>query len=134
MKRTMLSVLVAGLCGGIGTSAMSQNVTAENQLAAEADSTTERSAMSAGQTIAENADADQSTLNAHYKTAQAKAQAEYEMAKAKCEPLQGNPMRSCMTDARTTRDEALALAETRWDDQGETSGTDAAKPARGSMK
>jgi hypothetical protein len=134
MKRTMFSLLVAGLFGGVGTAAIAQNVTAENQLAAEADSTTEQNAMSAGQTIAENANADRSTLNADYKTAQAKAQAEYEMAKAKCEPLQGNPMRSCMTDARTARAEALALAETRWDDQGETSGTDAAKPARGSMK
>ena len=45
------------------------------------------------------------------------------MAKAKCEPLQGNPMRSCMTDARTARTEVLALAKTQWNNQGETNAT-----------
>ena len=134
MNPSVFSLLVVGLFGGVGPSAIAQNDTAANQSAAEADSTTQQSAMSARQTSPDNANVDQSALNADYKTAKAKAQTEYEMAKAKCEPRQGNPMRLCMTDAKTARTEALALAKTQWDNQGETNATDSARSAEGGTK
>ena len=134
MKPPVFSLLVVGLFGGVGISAIAQNDTAGNQPAAEAGSTTQQNAVRATQTNSDNANVDHSTLNADYNTAKAKAQTEYEIAKAKCEPLQGNPMRLCMTDAKTARTEALALAKTQLDNQSETNATESARPAEGGTK
>ena len=134
MNPSVFSLLVVGLFGGVGISAIAQIDTAGNQPAAEVGSTTQQNAVRATQTNSDNANVDHSTLNADYNTAKAKAQAEYEIAKAKCEPLQGNPMRLCMTDAKTARTEALALAKTQWDNQGETNATDSARSAEGGTK
>jgi hypothetical protein len=116
VKSTIFSLLVVGLFAGFGTSAIAKGTAAGTQAAADADSTTQMPAKSAKQTNPATPDvALESTSRSDYKTAAAKAQTDYEEAKAKSEPLQGNPMRSCMTDANTARTEALVLPKTQWE-------------------
>ena len=114
MKRTILSLLVAGLFAGAGTSAIAQNVTAGNQPNAGADSATQQSATHAKPTMAK---VDQSTEKAAYNAAKAKAQTDYKDAKVKCNSEQGDAMRTCMMEAKTSRTEALALAKSQWDNR-----------------
>jgi len=146
MKRTILSLLVVGLFAGVGTSAIAQNVPAEDQPAAkneqtmapetdakaskpaistEKDSTAQSSQQdSSGKTpeqaAAGKADgAAKSTAKADT-TAQDKAQAQYKVAKAKCDSQQDDAKRLCLTEDTKARTEALAKAKTQSESQGES--------------
>jgi hypothetical protein len=111
MKRTLISLMVAGLFAVVGTSAIAQNVTAEDQKAA-ADSN--KSSAAVTDTKQPNAStAASSTAKADYTAAKAKAQTEYKDAKAKCDSMKGDAMRTCVSEAKTTRKDALAMAETQ---------------------
>ena len=83
MRRTLLSLLVVGLFAGVGTSAMAQNVTAETQPNADADSNTQQTADPAagGATAAERDQA-------------------YEAALKNCEPLIGTDKTKCVEAAK----------------------------------
>lgn len=114
MKRTILSLLVAGLFAGVGASAIAQNVTAGTQPNAGADSTTQQPTRHTKPTMAE---VDESTEKAAYKAAKTKAQTDYKDAKVKCDSEKGDAMRTCMMEAKASRAEALALAKSEWDDR-----------------
>ena len=83
MKRTLLSLLVVGLFAGVGTSAIAQNVTADTQPNAGADSTAQQPAdpAAAGATASQR---DQ----------------EYQAALKKCEPLTGAEKTKCVDAAK----------------------------------
>lgn len=151
MKRTILSLLVAGLFAGIGTSAMAQDAAAQPAAQEQAkavtgtDSNSQQPAKSAEQAkpaIEEVAAqtkpaieeieevAAQSGSNPEYNAAKNKAQTEYIDAKVKCDPLQGEAKLSCVTEARTARTFALAQAKTQWEGPGKTNATVDAKPAK----
>lgn len=51
---------------------------------------------------------------ADYAAAKDKAKADYKEATGKCDALQGDAMRTCMTDAKAARAQALAEARTQW--------------------
>lgn len=137
MKRTILSLLVAGLFAGIGTSAMAQDAAAQPAAQEQAkavtgtDSNSQQPAKSAEQTKpAIEEVAVQSGSNPEYTAAKNKAQTEYIDAKVKCDNLQGDAKLSCVTEARTARTSALAQAKTQWDGPGKTNATVDAKPAK----
>lgn len=115
MKRTLLSLLVAGLFAVAGTSAMAQNVTPEDQQKAEAKPATPTATKEMKSDNASSA-AD-STAKADYTAAKAKAQTEYKDTKAKCDKLKGDAMRTCTSDAKAARSDALAMAKTEWEKQ-----------------
>ncbi len=110
MKRTLLSLLFAGMFAAAGTAAIAQNVSPEDQEKAGGKSTTPNAATDAKQS-------DSSTAKADYAAAKAKAQADYTAAKAKCDKMQGEAMRTCMSDAKSARSEALAMAKTHHNSQ-----------------
>ena len=83
MKLTILSLLVAGLFSGVGTSAIAQNVTAGTQPNADADSTAQQPA---------DAAAGGATVSQRDK--------EYLVALKKCEPLTGADKTKCVDAAK----------------------------------
>jgi len=107
MKRTLISLMVAGLFAVVGTSAMAQNVTADDQKAAV---DTNKSPAAVTDTRQPNASA---TAKADYTAAKAKAQTDYKSAKAKCDSMKGDAMLTCVSEAKATRKDALAMAETQ---------------------
>ena len=90
MKRTLLSLLVAGLFACLGTVAMAQNVTAEDQPKADA---------AADPQTADPAAADPSSP-AQNDSASAQKNEEYQAAMKKCEALDGNDKTTCMDEAK----------------------------------
>lgn len=111
MKRIMLSLLVAGLFSGYGTSAIAKGARSVNQAVGEASSSTQVAANSARQsTPARKGVAHQSVPKADYKAARDKAHIDYADAKARCDSMQGDVMRTCMKNAKRARTEALAQA------------------------
>jgi hypothetical protein len=138
MKRTILSLLVAGLFAGIGTSAIAQDAAAQPAAQEQAkavtgtDSNSQQPAKSAEQAdpAIEAVAATQSGSNPEYNAAKNKAQTEYIDAKVKCDNLQGDAKLSCVTEARTARTSALAQAKTQWDGPAKTSATVDAKPVK----
>lgn len=127
MKRTLLSLLIVGMFAGVGTSAMAQNVTAEDQANANesADSQTNANPETAGA-------ADQSIPNPDKNAAGDKALLEYKIAKENCDKLQGSAVGSCVTEAKATRDEALKQAKNPSIDmdKGAANESDSATPAQ----
>jgi hypothetical protein len=113
MKRTLISLMVAGLFAMAGTSAIAQNVTADDQKAA-ADPNKPSAAATTEMKPTDAPKGDASTAKADYTAAKAKAQTEYKDAKAKCDSMKGDAMRTCVSEAKTTRKDALAMAETNW--------------------
>lgn len=137
MKRTILSLLVAGLFAGIGTSAIAQDAAAQpaaNEQAASTatDSNSQQPAKSAEQAdpAIEAVAATKSGSNPEYIAAKNKAQTEYIDAKVKCDNLQGDAKLSCVTEARTARTSALAQAKTQWEGPVQTNATVDAKPVK----
>ena len=138
MKRTILTLLVAGLFAGIGTSAMAQDAAAQpaaNEQAASpaTDSNSQQPAKSTGQPAAKSAEqpnpakddvAAKAAAKADYDAAKITAQAQYKEAKAKCDTLKGDSKSSCMTEAKTAQTEALARAKTQWETQGKMNKTE----------
>lgn len=86
MKSTLLSLLVAGMIAGLGTSAIAQNVTAGDQPNADAANT-----QAADPQAAEPAT---DTSNA------AQKDEEYQAALKKCETLDGDDKTTCMDEAK----------------------------------
>lgn len=142
MKRTLLSLIVAGLFTGLAGAVAAQNVTAGDQPAkapaarpadaqtnspkATGDSTQMQTTpggagAKAQRPIAngkqpgarESERAAKAAGKADYTAAKSKAKAAYNDAKAKCDALEGDAMRSCMTDAKAARTQALAEAKTQ---------------------
>lgn len=128
MKRTILSIIVAGLFAGIGGTAVAQNVSAGDQPAATPETKTvpanpaakaPKTGMTTKQPGAKGADTSADAPGkADYTAAKDKAQADYKDAKAKCGGMEGDAMRSCMSEAKTARTQALAEAKTQWEAQG----------------
>lgn len=119
MKRTIISLIVAGLFAGIGGTAVAQNVTAGEQPAAAPEAKAPKAGMTTKQPGAKGADTSANAPGkADYTAAKDKAQTEYKDAKAKCGSMQGDAMRSCMSDAKAARTQALAEAKTQWETQG----------------
>jgi membrane protease subunit (stomatin/prohibitin family) len=81
MKHTLLSLLVAGLFAGLGTSAMAQNVTADDQPKADA----------------ANAQAADPAADA---PSAAQKNQEYQAALKKCETLDGDDKTTCRDEAK----------------------------------
>ncbi|MFN0316731.1 MAG: hypothetical protein ACKVQA_17045 [Burkholderiales bacterium] len=143
MKRTILSLLIAGAFASIGTPAIAQDTTAANQPAGgsaqvggspDTDSTTQPPAKSAKQANPANADVTaQPASKPDYTAAKDKAQTEYKEAKAKCDNQTGESKLSCVTAARATHTAALAQAKTQSDAQGEMNAKDGAKPTSDGM-
>lgn len=104
MKRSILSLLVAGMFAGIAISATAQNVTAGDQPGMNAD----RQSNPAKSDVTADA-----ALKAQYAAAKEQAQNEYKAAKAKCESLSADATGQCMTDAKAARTETLAQAKTQ---------------------
>ena len=161
MKRTILSLLVIGLCAGVGTSAIAQNVTAGDQpnadaqkkTAPEVDSAKGKPGMNADETAAPEVNsatgkpgmsadeanpAESDVTNAaawkaQYTAARDKAQTVYKKAKTTCDTLEGGAKGSCMTNATAARTEALALAKTQWDSHIKMDGRPA-RPTKGELR
>lgn len=90
----------------------------------------QRPAMSAKQPRAKEADpAGNAAGKTGYTAAKDKARSDYNEAKMKCDALQGDAMRLCMTDARAARTQALAEARTQW--EGSKSGRDSGRGMKG---
>ena len=125
MKRTLISLIVAGLFAVAGTSAMAQNVTADDQKAAADANKPVPAATVAKPTdtpkveadAAKPAKADAAASKAELTAAKAKAASDYKDAKIKCDSLKGEAMRTCASNANAARDDALAMAETQWKSQ-----------------
>jgi len=115
MKRTLISLMVAGLFAVAGTSAMAQNVTAEDQQAATDANKSNTAATDANPTGATKADA--AASKAELTAAKSKAASDYKAAKVKCDSLKGDAMRTCMSDAKTAQTDALAMAQMHWKSQ-----------------
>ena len=154
MKRTILTMFAIGLCFGIGSSALAQNVTAGDQPNADkpknttpaAGATRDQPGMNADTTAApkvdsagkrdpamssDNAKAPKSAaLKAEYAAAKNKAEADYKGAKAKCGSLGSDAKAGCLKDAQATRDKTLADAKTKWQSHLEMDGR-RVKPPRG---
>lgn len=105
MKRSILSLLVAGMFAGTGTLAIAQNVTAGDQPPAE----TSQTSPSAVPGNAKSGDA--------YNAAAAEAQATFTEANAKCDSLQGAEKTTCVSAAETARKDSLAEAKKKWENQ-----------------
>jgi hypothetical protein len=160
MKRTILSLLVVGLCAGIGTSVIAQNVTAGDQPSAnaqektapevgsakgkpgmnadekaapEVNSAADKPGMSADEAKPVKSDATAAAVwKAKYTAAKDKAQTVYKHAKTTCDTLEGGAKGSCMKNATAARNEALALAKSQWDSHIEMDGRPA-KPTKGDL-
>jgi hypothetical protein len=143
MKRMLLSLLVIGLCAGVGTPAIAQNVTAGDQPKAaapkkaapkveaekgkpgmNADSTSTPEVNSAGDKPGMSADEAKPTTSdaasaavwkAKYNASRDKAQTVYNRAKAKCDTLDSSARTACMKNATAARTEALVLAKSQLD-------------------
>ena len=153
MKRTILTMFALGLCIGVGSSALAQNVTAGDQpnankpksatpatgtakdqpgmnadttAAPEVDTAGSKDpAMSSG-----NAKAPKSAaLKAEYAAAKDKAKADYKGAKAKCGTLDSDAKAGCLKDAQAARDKTLADAKTKWESHLDMDGRPV-KPAK----
>jgi hypothetical protein len=110
MRRTMLSLLLAGLFAGYGILMTVQTVAAATQPNAKAGSTAQKTVRP---TQLSTAAIDQSK-QADYNAAKTKAQTDYKAARAKCRKRSSKAIPGCMTEAKTVRDEALAQAKVRW--------------------
>lgn len=134
MKRTILSLLVAGLFAGAGTLAMAQNVTADDEPSAttsQSNSSTDsaggqaNSQDDAGTNTGSQAQSDDNSTNTGdqaksgeaYNAATTEAQAKFTEANAKCDDLQGTEKSTCVSDAEAARKESLAKAEKDWNSQ-----------------
>ncbi len=111
IKRSILSLLVAGLFAGAGASVLAQNVTADDQSKPQGQSNTQPGNMpeadSNTQKPAKAGATDPLTPNSGNKAAKGKAEMDYKTAKEKCKSLTGAAMRSCEKDAIASRDAAL---------------------------
>lgn len=143
MKRTLLSLIVAGLFTSLTGTVTAQNVTADDKPANPPSATgmpTDAPAKASKASGDPNrVDATPGTPDAKaqrpgtsskgarstepaakaagkadYTAAKAKAKAAYNEAKVKCDALAGDAMRSCMSDAKAARTQALAEAKTQW--------------------
>ena len=160
MKRTILSLLVIGLCAGVGTSAIAQNVTAgdqpnasaEKKATPEVDSAKGKPGMNADETTAPEVNsaagkpgmsADEAnpaksdaaaaaTWKARYTAAKDKAETVYKAAKKSCDTLQDSTKTICMKNATAARTEALAQAKTQWQSHLEMDGRPA-RPTKGDL-
>ncbi len=160
MKRAILSLLVIGLCAGVGTSAIAQNVTAGDQpnadaqknaapevdsakgkpgmnadekAAPEVNSATDKPGMSADEAKPAKSDARAAAVwKAKYTAAKDKAQTVYKDAKKSCDTLQDNTKVNCMKNATAARTEALAQAKTQWESHLEMDGRPA-RPTKGEL-
>jgi len=122
MKRTLLALLIVGLFSGVGSTVMAKDATAGAQPAGTADpAATQMPAKSTKQTNPAKSD---DPAKAEYNAAKDKAHTRYKNAKAKCESMQGDTMRTCMSDAKTAQTDALAQAKTQWDSRSDVHGTD----------
>jgi hypothetical protein len=84
----------------------------------------QRPAMSAKQPRAKGTEPTANAAGkADYTAAKDKARVDYNEAKAKCDAMQGDAMRTCMTEAKAARTQALAEAKMQW--QGRKGGADA---------
>lgn len=110
MRRTALSLLLAGVFAGFGILMTAQNVAAATQPNAKAGSTAQKPGRP---TQLSTAAIDQSR-QADYNAAKAKAQTDYKTARAKCRKRSSKAIPGCMTEARAVRDEALAQTKARW--------------------
>jgi hypothetical protein len=109
MRRTALSISVAGLLAGTVLLVPAQDVFAAKQPNAKADSIPLKPPK---QTEFSMAAIDHSK-EADYKAAKTKAQAEYKEATAKCKKRSTKAIPGCMADAKAVRTEALAQAKAR---------------------
>lgn len=111
IKRSIISLLVAGLFAGAGTSVLAQNVTADDQSKAQGQSSTQPGNMpetdSNAKVPAKTNSTDSSNPNSSSRAAKSKAEMDYKTAKDKCKSLTGAAMRSCEKDAIASRDAAL---------------------------
>lgn len=115
MKRTLISLMVAGLLAVVGTPAMAQNVSPEEQKAA-ADAT-KATATATDTKPATATKTDAATSKAELTAAKEKAASDYKAAKVKCDRLKDDAMRTCMSDAKAAQTDALAMAQTHWKSQ-----------------
>ena len=95
MKRTLLSLLVAGLFAAIGPLAMAQNVTADEQPNADAQ-TNPQPADSAAGAAKESQPADAQADAA----SDPQREQDYQAAMKKCEEMSGNEKTTCMDEAK----------------------------------
>ena len=106
MSRNTTSAVVP--CPDRASTAAAQNVSPEDQAKAEGQTTNPNAATDAKQYDSSTAPADYAAVKAW-----AKAEADYTAAKAKCDGMQGDAMRTCMSDAKSARSDALAMAKTQ---------------------
>lgn len=95
MKRTMLSLLVAGLFAALGSSTMAQNVTADEQPSADAQTNTQPNDAAAG--AANEAQPADSQADAASDT---QREEDYQAAMKKCEEMSGDEKTTCMDEAK----------------------------------
>jgi len=160
MRPTVLSLLLIGLCAGVSTLAIAQNVTAGDQPNADTqkaapevgDSAKAKPGMNADETAVPAANsaagkpamtedeakpaksdaANAEVWKAQYAAAKDKAQAVYKHAKTTCDTLEGGAKGKCMKNATSARTEALALAKSQWDSHIKMDGRPA-RPTKGDL-
>jgi len=123
MQRIALSILVIGLVAGDGPSAIAENSAAGNPPTKGAGAATAHK--SAKQTNPDRPDVPpRSTSEAEYRAGTEKARTEYVAAKARCGSRQpGDAMRTCLTDAKAARTDALLQARARRESEVEITDT-----------
>ncbi len=95
MKRTLLSLLVAGLFAALGSSTMAQNVTADEQPSADTQNTPQANDSAAG-AATESQPADSQAEAA----SDSQREQDYQAALKKCEEMSGDEKTTCMDEAK----------------------------------
>ncbi len=95
MKRTMLSLLVASLFAALASSTMAQNVTADEQPSADAQTNQQSNDAAAG-AANESQPADSQTDAA----SDSQREQDYQAAMKKCEEMSGAEKTTCMDEAK----------------------------------
>ncbi len=131
MKRSVLSLLIVGLAGGVQSSAIAHDTTEGNSLvettqgrAAPEGDIDAQSAGTASQDRASKAVVrDHSTSRTDYDAAIGSAHSNYREAKVQCDRMQGDALRSCIAEANATHNDALTQAHAKWGKQTQMSAT-----------
>lgn len=117
MKRTILSLIIVGMFASAGTAVLADDSKMSNQPAGTTQDKTQR----------ENS-------KAEHMAAQDKVNAQFKEAKAKCDQMQGDAMRSCLSDAKSAQTKGLAQAKATWELQGKAKDKESnASPRPGSV-
>ena len=141
MKRTILSLLIVGLFAGAGISAFAKDAAMD----AQSPQNTQDKALQQEKSIPQTSRSDansiapassdtptQANTNSELKAALDKVQAQFAEAKIQCDRMQGDAMRSCISEANATKKKGVAQANAQWGSQSKLNdkeGNSASQPS-----